>query len=190
MKEELIEILVEELSMKNFLSGILPKILPDGYVLNANCFIRDHQGKQDLKRSIPIKMRAYRHYKVPVKVIIVHDQDSSECKLLKSELRKLTNKTPEIPSLIRIACRELEAWYLGDLDALEAIYPQFKSKMFKNWSLFRNPDECNAYDELKRSIPTFQKGVASKEISNYISLSQNRSKSFNQFIHGIEKFLN
>lgn len=190
MKGNLIEILVEEPSMKNFLCGILPKILPEGYELNTNCFIRDHQGKQDLKRSIPIKMRAFKHSKTPVKVIIIHDQDSSDCKLLKSELRKLTNQIPEIPALIRIACRELEAWYLGDMDALEAIYPQFKANRYRNWALFRNPDICNASDELKKIIPSFQKGIASKEITNHIDLSKNRSGSFNHLISGIEKFLN
>jgi hypothetical protein len=190
MKDEQIEILVEEASMKNFLSGILPKILPDGYQLNLNCFIREHQGKQDLKKSIPIKIRAFKHYKKFIKVIIIHDQDSSDCKVLKAELQKLANTISGVPSLVRIACKELEAWYIGDIDALEAMYPQFKANRYRNWSVFKNPDICNASDELRKLIPRFQKGIASKEITKHINLDKNKSKSFNHLITGIKKFLN
>lgn len=190
MKDELIEFLVEEPSMKNFLYGILPKILPYGYQLNVNCFVREHQGKQDLKKSIPIKLRAYKKYKRTVKVIIIHDQDSSDCKILKTELQNLVNTVSDVPCLIRIACRELEAWYIGDMDALQAIYPQFNVSKYKNWSVFRNPDICNASFELKRIIPTFQKGIVSKEITKHIDLDKNKSESFNHLITGIKKFLN
>ncbi|NJN77574.1 MAG: hypothetical protein HC803_03985 [Saprospiraceae bacterium] len=54
-----VEILVEELSMKNVLDIILHQILPEGYVLGVNCFIRPHQGKSDLQKSIPIKVNAF-----------------------------------------------------------------------------------------------------------------------------------
>jgi len=190
MKDELVEILVEEPSMKNFLYGILPKILPAGYQLNINCFIREHQGKQDLKKSIPKKIKAYQHYSKPVKVIIIHDQDSSDCKILKSQLQELVNINSNIPTLIRIACIELEAWYIGDMEALESVFPQFKVNKYKNWSLFRNPDICNASEELRKIISTFQKGIASKEITKYLDLDKNRSASFNHLISGIKKFLN
>ncbi len=179
MKDEFIEILVEEPSMKNFLTGILPRILPNGYYLNGNCFIRDHQGKQDLKKSIPSKVKAYQYYSKTVKVIIIQDQDSSDCRILKNELLELVNNNSTIPSLVRIACRELEAWYLGDMDALEAVYPDFKANKYKNWSKFRNPDSCNASEEIKKLVPTFQKGTASREIVKYIDLNRNKSKSLN-----------
>lgn len=190
MKNELIEILVEESSMKNFLYGILPKILPEGYQLNGNCFIREHEGKQDLKKSIPKKVKAYQHYSIPVKVIIIHDKDSSDCRVLKIGLEELVNTNSNIPSLIRIACQELEAWYLGDMDAIENVYPQFKADRYRNWSIFRNPDTCNASDELRKIIPTFQKGIASSEIAKYIDLNRNKSESFKHLISGIKKFLN
>jgi hypothetical protein len=190
MREEIIEILVEELSMKNFLSGILPKILPDGFHLNDNCFIREHEGKQHLKKSIPKKVKAYQNSSRPVKVIVIQDQDSSNCSKLKLELQNLVDSNSTIPCLIRIACRELESWYLGDLDALEKVYPQFKANKYKNWAKFRNPDLCNASYEIKRLIDTFQKGVVSKEITQYLDLKNNRSTSFKHLVSGICKFLN
>ena len=52
IKEEIVEILVEEHSMENFLKELLPTILPAGYRLDINCFIRVHEGKQHLKKGI------------------------------------------------------------------------------------------------------------------------------------------
>ncbi|GHV69237.1 hypothetical protein FACS1894199_17650 [Bacteroidia bacterium] len=121
-----LEILAEEPSMEYFLRGALPTILPDDYALDVNCFIRPHNGKSDLKRSIPKKMRAYPHYPYPVKILIVHDQDSNDCKLLKQELINLCGNTG-VPFIIRIACRELENWYLGDMTAIESVYPETKA---------------------------------------------------------------
>ena len=36
------------------------KILPEEYQLEINCFIRPHQGKSDLQKSIPVKDSTYR----------------------------------------------------------------------------------------------------------------------------------
>lgn len=190
MKNEIVEILVEESSMKNFLSELLPKILPEGYVLNENCFIRAHEGKQDLQKSIPRKVRAFQSLSKPVKIIIVQDQDSSDCKLLKAKLQKLVSDNANVPTLIRIACKELEAWYIGDIEAIGKVYHSFKTEKYKKWSVFRNPDVCNASDELGKIITTFQKGYASKEISKHIDINNNRSESFNQFVSGVKRFLN
>ena len=67
LKEIWVEILTEEPSMENFLRGTLPHILPLGYVLDQNCFIRPHEGKSHLKKSIPRKVKAFVNYQWPVK---------------------------------------------------------------------------------------------------------------------------
>ena len=38
-----LEILTEEHSMKAFLDGLLPRILPPGYRIGENCFVRPHK---------------------------------------------------------------------------------------------------------------------------------------------------
>jgi hypothetical protein len=189
MRNVVVEILVEELSMKNFLTVLLPRILPNGYRLNENCFIRAHEGKQDLQKSIPRKIRAFNQSKIPYKVIVLHDQDSADCRVLKQKLKQLVLDNAPIPMLIRIVCRELEAWYLGDMEAISKVYPAFKVDKYRNLTVFRKPDICNAADELKKRIPTFQKGYASKEIPKHFNLSQNSSESFNQFVLGLKHFL-
>lgn len=184
-----IEILLEESSMENFLREVLPKILPKNYVLDENCFLRPHNGKSDLKKSIPNKVKVFSNYFEPVKLIIIHDQDSNNCKLLKKSLTELCKSNGDCPTLIRIACKELESWYLGDMDAVEKVYPKFKAKNFKRIAKFRNPDLLQASQELKILIPEFQKGFASKNISKFISIEESTSSSFKHLISGIKKFL-
>lgn len=190
IKDELVEILVEELSMKNFLSIILPKLLPQGYELGINCFIRVHEGKQDLHKKLPSRIRAYSYYSKPCKIIIIQDQDSNDCILLKQEIAKLIDNNGKIGYIIRIACRELEAWYLGDMDAIEKVYPKFKAANYKNRAGFRNPDRIESPStELKRLIPQFQKGIASKAIPNFMDIESNQSLSFIHLKNGIRRFL-
>jgi len=185
----IVEILLEEPSMENFLREVLPKILPADYILDTNCFLRPHNGKSDLKKSIPKKIKTFSNYFEPVKVIIIHDQDSNDCKRLKSALLNLCKKNGNCPVLIRIACKELESWYLGDMDAIEKVYPKFKAKAFRNMAKFRNPDSVQASQELSTIIPEFQKGYASKNISKFISIEKNTSASFSHMVTGISKFL-
>lgn len=185
-----IEFLLEEPSMEYFLRGILPKILPEGIVLDENCFLRPHNGKSDLKRSIPTKVKAFSDYHEQVKIIILHDQDSNDCKELKRELVTLCEQAGTCPVMVRIVCHELESWYLGDMNAIEKVYPKFKAETYRQKAKFRIPDTCvNPSKELENIIPPFQKGHAAKEISKYISIDENTSQSFQYFISGIQTFL-
>lgn len=184
-----IEFLLEEPSMANFLEIILPKILPDGFVLNENCFLRPHSGKSDLVKSIPRKVKVFSHFHEPAKIVIVHDQDSNNCISLKEELIGLCQNNGNCPVLIRIACRELEAWYLGDMDAIESVYGRFKADKYRNTAKFRNTDLCNPSDELTKIIPEFQKGYASKTIPKHMNIYKNNSDSFKQFVRGLNNFL-
>ena len=186
----IVEILLEEPSMENFLREVLPKILPSQYILDTNCFLRPHNGKSDLKKSIPKKIKAFSHFYQPVKVIVIHDQDSNDCKKLKKSLMDLCKRNGNCPVLVRIACKELESWYLGDMDAIEKVYPKFKAKIYKNSAKFRNPDIIQASQELEIIIPEFQKGFTSKNISKFISVEKNTSISFLHLVSGITKFLN
>ena len=182
----IIEILTEEPSMEHFLRGILPKVLPEDYKVDVNCFIRAHRGKSDLKKSIPKKMQAYPQYGYPVKVLIIHDQDSNDCRNLKSELMELCGNTT-IPFLVRIACKELENWYLGQLAAIERVYPETNALSFVNKKRYRNPDLLQGADELNKMTRNFSKIQAAREISPYIDVDNNISPSFNHTINAIKQ---
>jgi len=188
-KNEQIEFLLEEPSMENFLNEILPQILPVGYALNINCFLRPHQGKSDLQKSIPNKVKTFSNFYIPSKIIIVQDQDANDCKELKQKLIDLCTPHGNCPIMVRITCKELENWYLGDMNAIEQVYPQFKAKSHRYKAKYRDVDNTFGADELGRAIHDFQKGFASKNIPKFMDISKNRSTSFNQFVTGVQKFL-
>ena len=184
-----IEFLVEEYSMKVFLEILLPRILPEEIRINEHYFLRAHEGKSDLKKSIPQKVRAFNNAGTPVGIVILQDQDSNDCVVLKNELVSLC----EIPNnnvkcMVRIVCRELEAWYLGDMDAIQMAYPKFAAYKYKNKAKFRYPDNSNAYDEMRKIMPFFQKVEGARKISPHINITKNRSPSFHQFVTGLKTF--
>lgn len=181
-----VEILVEELSMEVCLRNLLPMIVPSHWVLDVNYFIRPHQGKSDLRKSIPAKMQVFSNWHEPISVIILHDQDSADCKILKQQIKLLCGSFSK-GLLIRIICRELESWYLGDLLAIEKAFPSFKSTSYISRAKFRNPDRLNAKDQLKDIFPDYREVSSSREISKFLDVNNNRSESFNQFIKGIRK---
>jgi Domain of unknown function (DUF4276) len=189
LRNEWIEILTEEASMENFLRGILPDVLPDGFKIDQNCFIRPHEGKSDLQKSIPKKLKAYSHFPHPVKLIIIHDQDSNDCIKLKAGLMALCSNTHNIPILVRIACRELENWYLGDLPALDKVYPEMKALNKATKKKYSDPDRVFGAFELNQLSKKFSKSHASREIYKYMDLESNTSISFQHLIQGIESFL-
>ncbi len=186
-----LEILTEEPSMAFFLRGVLPRILPEDYVLDENCFIRPHEGKSDLKKSIPRKMRAYPRYEYPVKVLIVHDQDSNDCIELKKSLLELIKPTEKvIPCLVRIACRELENWYLGDLESIQKVFPEVDAAKLAGKAKFRNPDKVSGAYELSQLTDFFSKTATARAIGPIIAIDTNSSPSFQQFVRGLSMLIN
>ncbi|KQB43345.1 DUF4276 domain containing protein [Flavobacterium daejeonense] len=184
-----IEILVEEPSMKEFLTILLPKIIDNQWNLNENYFIRSFEGKNDLQKNIPSKVKFLSNWNhEAVGIIILQDQDSSDCKILKKKLINICTQNGDCPKLVRIICRELESWYLGDFVAVNKAYPNFKYRNYINKSKFRIPDNCNAFDELKKILPEFQKVGGAKKIAPFIDIQNNKSESFRQTIIGLIQF--
>jgi hypothetical protein len=127
---------LEEPSAEEMLKGILPKILPESIQAKFHVF----EGKQDLERRMPRILRAWR---VPhCSFLIMRDQDSGNCKKIKQKLLSLCQKARHPSSVVvRIACRELESFYLGDLAAVEQGLDIAGLIKKQNKSLYRDPIE-------------------------------------------------
>jgi hypothetical protein len=76
--------LLEERSMKTLLDGLLPRLMPE---LPFICI--PHEGKQDLEKSIPRKLRAWRE--PGARFVVVRDNDGGDCHALKQRLVALCN---------------------------------------------------------------------------------------------------
>ena len=177
--------MLEEKSAEHLLKVILPKILPS----DVTPLFISHQGKSDLQKSIPNKIKAWQYPNDYF--IILHDQDSHNCIDLKKELRQLCSSVKcQHDPLIRIVCQELESWYFGDLDAVQKAFPRFSACRYKNKAKYRKPDDIkNPGNKLKKIIRDFNKGYAAIEVPKYMDLSKNTSVSFNHFLCGVNKFL-
>jgi len=170
--------MVEEQSMEELLGVLLPRLLPN----NVSALIIPHTGKDDLQKSIPKKLRAWKSQSD--KFIIVHDRDSSNCVKLKNDIRLLCRNSKN-DCLIRIVCGELESWYLGDLNAVSRAYGKDYTPLSAKRK-YREPDNlANAKDELRKLIPAYQPISGTKKIAGYMDIDNNTSHSFNVFVDGV-----
>jgi hypothetical protein len=175
----------EEKSAKAMLNIVLPKILPEYCNLSQ---IIAFEGKNDLDKQIEKKLK---HYNTPNTVfLILRDQDSSDCIEVKKQLlEKVRNSGKENISIVRIACHELENFYLGDLSAIEKAFNQKIAKSQRS-KTFRNADNlANAKQELiKITHKKYQPISGSKAIAPYLKLdNKNTSTSFKILISGVKK---
>ena len=174
--------MLEEESAGHLLNVVLHKIpLPDG--VSFQCV--PHQGKSDLQKSIPRKLAAWEQPNSFF--IILHDLDSNpDCIALKNDLRQLCEKAGNHTPMICIICQELEAWYFGDLDAVEKAFPRFKAARYRNKLCYRDPDSIvRPSNELRKIVKGFNKGKAARTVPKHMDINQNTSTSFKHFINGI-----
>lgn len=173
--------LLEEASMKAVLDVILPKILPESVAFKTI----PHSGKSDLENSIPHKLKAWRQR--DTKFVIVRDQDSGDCVQVKAALQKLAEPSGR-PVLIRIACKELEAWYFGDLKAVSKAYGSDINRL-SGKRKYRNPDAIgNPKEELRKLFPKHQQIDGARRIAVHMDINHNSSASFNIFVSGVRRF--
>jgi len=174
--------LLEEPSMVEVLEVLLPKLLPETVFFQ----LVPHEGKRDLDRSIPRKLRAWR---APgVHFVVVRDRESAECHALKKRLKDLCDMGGRPDSLIRIVCPSLEAWFLGDLAAVEQAFEMGGLATKHRRKRFKEPDRFNnAPDELKRLVGHYQKRSGARAIAPHLDPACNRSRSFQVFCSGISR---
>ncbi|KHD10349.1 hypothetical protein PN36_34595 [Candidatus Thiomargarita nelsonii] len=169
--------LVEDYSMRQFLEGILPR-------LGFHSFeIKHHRGKEDLisnlDKIIPsLSKRAQQ-------IIVIIDQDKQDCVALKNEIEEKMAHC-SCKHKIRIACYELEAWFLGDMAAIAKCSPRFKARSFQTKDKYRDIDNIEKPSSvIAKIVPDWKEKYASKPkfaqtIAQFVSLERqaNRSHSF------------
>jgi hypothetical protein len=176
---------LEEPSARAMLEGVLPRLLPEHIQIRYHVF----QGKQHLEKNITSKLRGWL---APDSVFVVmRDQDRSDCMQVKAKLADLCHSSGKTGILIRVACRTLESFYIGDLAAVENGLNLSGIKSQQNRSRFRNPDSLmNPKEDLLRLTRNIYTEVAgSRSISPHLNLETNLSKSFIALVSGIKKIL-
>ena len=170
--------------MREVLQVVVPKIVPN-HIL---CRYIPHEGKKDLERSIPRKLRAWR---TPgVQFVVVRDKNSSDCKTVKRSILSTCIKAGRPETLVRIVCHHLESWFLGDLAAVETAYHARGLAKRQAQRKFVHPDRlANAEQELCRLVPRYQKVGGSRLIAPHLGIEANNSHSFKVFIEGVRRLV-
>lgn len=174
---------LEEPSAKAMLQGLLPRLLPADVEVQYVVF----EGKQDMHKRLVLRMRHW--LQTDTRFVVLRDQDSGDCRALKHELRELCAAAGRADhSLVRIACHELESFYLGDLAAVEEGLKLSGLARHQTTSKFRTPDNlANAAEELsKLTKQRYQKLAGSRAIGPHLRLDgRNTSTSFRVLVDGV-----
>lgn len=173
--------LVEERSMKLLLDGLLPRLMP-----GRSFVCIPHEGKQDLEKSIPRKLRAWRE--PGARFVVVRDNDGNDCYKLKQRLVGLCNDAGCHNALVRIACQELEAWYFGEPAAMAQAFENPMLNGIGNKARYRDPDAImQPFREIVKLVPEFQKISGARKMAAWLSRDRNQSRSYQVMMEGIER---
>lgn len=175
---------LEEASARVLLEGIWPRLVaPDR---NVNPQYRVFEGKQDLERQLERKLRGFQNPNACI--IVMRDQDRDpDCRSVKRHLREICRRAGRAEAVIRIACHEIETFYLGDLHAVErgldipGLAARQRRAKFRNPDLLRHP----SMELEKLTAKRYQKVSGSRVIAPHLDLGSRRSPSFWHLIQAI-----
>ena len=145
------------------------------------------EGKQDLHRQLGKKLRGYLN--PGAHFIVLRDQDKDDCRKLKRSLKSICVKAGQPKAIVRIACRALEAFYLGDHKAVERGLEMKGIAAKQSKAKYRKPDELQSPDaELSRLTEfRYQKISGSRSIARHLDIQNPRSDSFRNLLLAIHK---
>lgn len=194
-----VEFFLEEPSAEAFLQRFMPRLLPKG----TDVAFRVFSGKQDLLKKLPQRLKGLSWIPKDHRIVVLVDEDRQDCLALKAQLEAaareagLLTKTAAnggiFTVLNRIAVEELEAWFLGDLPAIQAAYPRFKPSHVAAANR-RYPDAvkggtCEALERALQQAGYYSTGLpkieVARTIADHMDVARNTSTSFKQFVQGV-----
>ena len=211
-----IEVLVEDSSGERLLAQLLPQILgeqgaPHTWRLKAYKGIgrlpRGLAGKGDpakriLLDQLPRLLRGYGKTPGIDAVVVVLDTDRRDCKAFLQELHSLAEScSPRPHTLFRLVIEEMEAWYLGDREALLKAFPRAKREVLDRyvqdsacgtWELLADAVYVGGVTAIKKAgwpRPGELKHEWAEKIGPFMGLQENLSPSFGKFRDGLSRLI-
>ena len=177
---------LEEPSAQAMLEGLLPRLLPEDVVFRCIPF----EGKQDLERQLVRRLRGYRN--PDARFVVIRDQDSNpDCTVVKAQIVNLCKEAGKPDALVRIACRELESFYLADLAAVERGIGIVGIARLQAKVKYRSPDYLGSPSKELSTLTRgrYQKVGGSRAIGAHLDLNNQRSDSFKNLVSGIRRLI-
>lgn len=173
---------LEEPSAQDFLQAVLPHVLPAHITPHFLVF----EGKQDLEKRLVLRMK--RWLRPNSQFIVMRDQDSGNCAVIKARLRGLCAQAGRPGAIVRIVCKELETFFVGDWSAVAIGLKKPGLLANSKRAKYRVPDQLGSPSaEIRRLIPTYQKREGARAISPHLDLTHNNSNSFRVLMSSIKE---
>jgi hypothetical protein len=206
------EILIEDQSGKKMLDILVPKIID---VAQHTFTVHAYKGIGRIPKNLhKVKDAATRHLldQLPrllqgygktfaaypdnysAAVIVVCDLDDRCLKKFKTELLAIAADCHPAPvACFCIAVEEGEAWFLGDMDAIETAYPKYRQDVLNT---YRNDSICGTWEILADAVCNggakklseggyqtigHEKSSWAEKITHNMNVEQNKSPSFCYF---------
>ena len=144
---------------------------------------------------LPAQLRAYNkvYGGKDIILIIAMDSDDNDPQQLRQEIYSCAAKfAPDIRSVVGISTEEIEAWVLGDRNAIYDAYPDCNKKILDSyeqdsvcgtWEILCRAISDNAEELIDIGYPAIghYKALWTENISRYMLPQRNVSPSFNTF---------
>lgn len=211
-----IEVLVEDRSGARLLETLLPKVIgeqgrPHTWRLHPYKGIgrlplglsaKTDPAKRALLNQLPRLLAGYGKTPGIDAVVVVLDSDRRDCKVFLKELKAVLPQCHPAPNaLFRLAIEEMEAWYLGDRQALLAAYPRAKKEVLGRyqqdsvcgtWELLADavqPGGSAAIQKAGWPLPGQIKHGWAEQVGPRMDIEQNESPSFCKFRDGLRRLV-
>lgn len=176
--------LLEEPSAKDLLEGLLPRLIPEALTVYYLVF----EGKQDLENQLVRKMRGWQ--RSDSAFVVLRDQDAGDCRVVRERLVTLVTESACEQTLVRVACRELESWVVGDWQAVAQAFEKPNLSAHSTKALYRDPDKLvRPVEVLRKFIPEYQKRDGARRVGVLLDPDRNQSKSFRAFCSGVKSIV-
>jgi hypothetical protein len=174
---------LEEPSAKAMLEGLVPRLVPPNTPVELRFVV--FAGKQDLEKQLVKRLRGW--ILPETTFIVLRDQDAGDCREIKAKLVELCTAAGRPTALVRIACQELESFYLGDLAAVERGLELTGLVHHGKKAKYRNPDKLSSPSVELRQLTKgrYQKISGSRAIGVELSIHHNCSPSFAALVAGL-----
>jgi hypothetical protein len=211
-----IEVLVEDSSGAKLIETLMPHVIgPEGEPhtwrvhpykgvgrIPRGLTSKADPAKRALLDQLPRLLAGYGKTAGIHAVVVVLDNDSRDCRKFLAELKQLLKQfNPAPTTLFRLAIEEIEAWLLGDRQALLAAYPRAKKDVLDRykqdgicgtWELLADaiyPGGSAAIRQSGWPLPGQVKHEWAEKIAPRMNIEVNASHSFGKFRDGVRRLV-
>lgn len=211
-----IEVLVEDSSGAKTVETLMPALIgPEGQPhtwrihpykgigrIPRDLATRTDPAKRALLDQLPRILAGYGKTPGVDAVIVVLDSDTRDCRTFLEELNRiLAGCTPAPNVLFRLAIEEMEAWFLGDRNALLKAYPRAKRDVLGRyrqdavcgtWELLADAVYAGGSAAIRKAgwpLPGQVKHEWAERIAPHMDVEANASPSFGKFRDGLRRAL-